>query len=137
MERKNLKYFLIGGAVLFVAFCACITGSDWIHAKAMEHANNANNTNTVQERKHYLPNDTDGVCYEYFKTEDGRWSVNGKKYNFRVVLAGRSPNAVKDTEYVVLTNNKDISFEEVNWSILSSNSNDDLEHETVCIVEIR
>ncbi len=91
----------------------------------------------MQEKKYYPPSDTNGVCYEYFKTEDGRWSVNGRNYNYRLVLDGRPPNAAKDIEYVVLTNNKDITFEEVNWSIISSNSNDDLEPEAVCIVEIR
>ena len=91
----------------------------------------------MQEKKYYLPSDTNGVCYEYFKTEDGRWSVNGRNYNYRLALDGRPPNAAKDIKYVVLTNNKDITFEEVNWSIISSNSNDDLEPEAVCIVEIR
>ena len=32
------------------------------------------------------------VCHEYYKTEDGRWSVNGRNYNFIVILEGRSPN---------------------------------------------
>ena len=105
---------------------------------AEEHVGNTDYaTAAMQEKKYYPPSDTNGVCYEYFKTEDGRWSVNGRNYNYRLVLDGRPPNAAKDIEYVVLTNNKDITFEEVNWSIISSNSNDDLEPEAVCIVEIR
>ena len=137
MKQKNNGRILIGLVVFFGVLFACIAGKGWFSTQAAGHVGNTNNVNAIQERKHYLPNGTNGVCHEYFKTEDGRWSVNGKNYNFRVILEGRSPNAAKDTEYVVLTNDKDISFEEVNWSILSSNSNDTLEPETACIVEIR
>lgn len=39
-------------------------------------------------------------------------------------MTGRSPNAAYDITYTVLTNNPDITFEEVDRSQYSSNSDD-------------
>lgn len=130
MKRIKTKYILACLLIVLGIFCVCITGRNWFPAAA-------HTENTVQEKIHYVPNGTNGVCYEYYKTEDGKWNVNGKKYNYRVVLNGKSPNAAVGTQFVVLTNNKNISFQEVDWSIVSSNSNDDLDPEITCLVEIR
>ena len=37
--------------------------------------------NIIQEKKHYIPNGTNGVCHEYYQIKDGRWSVNGFWFN--------------------------------------------------------
>lgn len=87
--------------------------------------------------KHYIPEEDNGVCYEYYQNEDGKWCVNGRKYDERLVVKGRLPMASCESEYVVLSNDKTISFEEIAKSIYSNNNADALKIEKSCIVEIR
>lgn len=47
-----------------------------------------------------------------------------EEYPYRKVLTGTMSNAARSSTFVVLTKNKDVTFEQVSWSILSSNSND-------------
>jgi len=133
LKQIKSRYFLVGLLVLVGIFCMFIEGKGGFNnVRAKESAGNIG-----QEKKHYIPNGTNSVCHEYYQTKDGRWSVNGKKYNFRLVLDGRMPNAAIDTEFVVLTNNRNLSFQDVNQSIVSSNSSDDLYPEIACVVEMR
>lgn len=48
-------------------------------------------------------------------SEDGQniYRVNGQDYPFLIRLTGRSENAKYDSYYVVLTNNDELSFEDV------------------------
>ncbi len=63
-----------------------------------------------------------GVEYAF---QNGAYvTKDGVSYAYRKVLVGRTPNARYDVRYVVLTNDKDISFEKVDRSIYSSNSAD-------------
>jgi hypothetical protein len=60
-------------------------------------------------------------------SEKGDGKSQLKEYKYRLTLTGRSPNAVKDSTFVVLTDNPDLTYEEVAKSLYSSNSNDWLE----------
>ena len=57
--------------------------------------------------------------------------INGKfqfkEYKFRLILTGRLPRDAKDSTFVVLTNNQNLTFGEVAKSIFSSNTEDCLE----------
>ena len=64
--------------------------------------------------------------------KDGKYIANGKEYLYKKVLNGRETNAEKDTTFTVLTNNDNITFHDVSWSMLSSDSNDWL-NDTVII----
>lgn len=72
----------------------------------------------------------------YKKNSDGTWSADGYNYKYRKVLQGREKNAAEDTIFVVLTNDRNVTFKEVSESILSSNSEDQFEKEELRIVEI-
>ena len=87
--------------------------------------------------KHYIPEKDNGVCFEYFQNENGMWSVKGMEYKKRLVLKRTLPLASGESEYVVLTNDDNLSFDEVAKSVYSSNSGDQLKSERGCIVEIR
>lgn len=78
------------------------------------------------------------VTNYYYKLDDGSWKSGDYTYKYRLVLTGRLNNAVKDSGYVVLSNTKDITFEQA-WkaSGLSSNSNDYFNPEEAVIVEIK
>ena len=71
-----------------------------------------------------------GVTYVH---ENGVYVVDGDMVlEYKLDLTGRSPNAAYDTTYTVLSNNPDITFEEVDRSQYSSNSDDWL-HGTIII----
>lgn len=89
----------------------------------------------VEEKTHYEPEDGNGVCYPYYKDENGKWCVNGEQYNDRIVLEYKTKlESMVSTSYVVLTNNPNITFEEVHSSICNDVSTN---LEETCIVEIR
>lgn len=59
-----------------------------------------------------------GVSYE---EQGGQYVVEGDMvFQYKMVLTGRSPNAETDTMYIVLTNDPDITFEQVDRSYFSS-----------------
>lgn len=81
----------------------------------------------------------------YYKRSDGKWAkevlgneIGIKKtmvYQYRLVLHGRMPNAAMDSTFVILSNRKNITFEQA-WkaSGLSSNMNDYFSPEDAVIV---
>lgn len=80
--------------------------------------------------------DTDGIVENYDEMRDGTWKADGITYKYRLKLKGTMPNAAGESCFVVLTNNKDISFDEVAKSIFSSDSNDWLDRSQTIIVEM-
>jgi len=74
----------------------------------------------VENRKSQLWYDLGGS-----KGLDGKSQL--KEYKFRLILTGRTPNDAKDSTFVVLTNNRSLTFQEVVKSLFSSNTKDCLE----------
>jgi ABC-type glycerol-3-phosphate transport system substrate-binding protein len=48
----------------------------------------------------------------------------GNKYKYKLELTGTMPNAEKETTFIILTNDPDLTFEKVAKSLYSSNMND-------------
>lgn len=80
--------------------------------------------------------DTNGIVENYYEMSDGTWKADGITYKYRLGLKGTMPGAAGESHFVVLTNNKDISFDEVAKSIFSSDSNDWLDRSQTIIVEM-
>lgn len=75
--------------------------------------------------------------HTFTENADGTFTAdNGKTYQYKLKLAGRSPNAVCDSCYVVLSNNKDLTFERVNESIFTSNTERFLNPDEAIIISI-
>lgn len=53
------------------------------------------------------------------------YRMNDHEYSFSKKLTGRSPNAVSDSYYVVLTNDDDLTYEDVDKRFWSSYSHSD------------
>lgn len=79
----------------------------------------------------------DGVMKTYYELADGLWECEDTVYPIRLELRGRMPNAVKDSVYVVLTNNAALTFEEVSKSLFSSSFEDTKIMEGSVLVELR
>lgn len=71
----------------------------------------------------------------HYKAIDGTWSCEGYTYKYRLEITGRLSNAAKNTTYIVLSNSKDITFEQT-WkaSGLSSLMSDYFEPKDAVIV---
>lgn len=74
---------------------------------------------------------------KYRENADGTWTYEGVTYQYCLDLTGRSPNAVKDGYFKVLTDNKSLTFEDVSKSLFSSNSVDWEIMKNSVIVEIK
>ena len=62
-----------------------------------------------------------------YTVESGSYVVDDDMvFMYKKTLTGRSPNAAHDGMYIVLTNDPDITFEEVERSMFSSNMEDHL-----------
>ena len=71
----------------------------------------------------------------HYKTADGTWVCEGYTYKYRLEITGRLNNAAKSTTYIVLSNSKDITFDQT-WkaSGLSSLMSDYFDPEDAVIV---
>lgn len=71
----------------------------------------------------------------HYKATDGTWSCEGYTYKYRLEITGRLSNAAKNITYIVLSNSKDITFEQT-WkaSGLSSLTSDYFEPKDSVIV---
>lgn len=56
----------------------------------------------------------------YTVNEDGTYTCEGKNYDFKIAVTGRDPSAVCDTRYIVLTDDKGITYEDIWWSMFGS-----------------
>ena len=70
--------------------------------------------------KVYEKSESDGIVATYYEMNDGTWQCDDNIYQFRLELAGRMPNAKSGSSYVVLTDNENLTFEDVAKSLYSS-----------------
>lgn len=68
----------------------------------------------------YDQSDDNGVMKTYYEMKDGTWKCDDIIYQYRLELNGRMPNAEKDSCFVVLTDDRSLSFETVSKSLYSS-----------------
>ena len=75
------------------------------------------------------------IFKDYYKIADDNWFCNGYTYKYRLEISGRMSGAAGETTYIVLSNTKDITFEQA-WkaSGLSSNNKDYFGPEQAVIV---
>ncbi len=109
MQKKNLLLLCCFG---LICFTACGSKS-------------ANQTTNISETSSEIISTTDidsqfnMLDCEYKENEDGTYFCNGKTYKYKIVVTDEN-----DAGFLILTNNKDVSFRTVGDSMASSNSND-------------
>ena len=101
--------------------------------------NNETIVNTFEQTPLELVDETEEVILKtYYKMSDGTWKTDDCRYKYKLVITGRLNNAVKDTTYTILSNIKDITFEQA-WkaSGLSSNYDDYFEIKDAVFVAVK
>lgn len=69
-----------------------------------------------------------GERYEGITTSGGKYiAPDGRRYQYAKYLFGMLPNAEFASSYYVLTNDEDLTFDDVAWSMLSSTMEDKLD----------
>ncbi len=58
----------------------------------------------------------------HYKDENNMWWCNGHSYKYRLIISGRMHNAARDSSYIVLSNSKDITFDQT-WRAAGFSSN--------------
>ena len=96
------------------------------------------NTYDVTTLEEILEEDEIAILVRHYKMSDGTWKTDDHEYQYRLVITGRQPMAVKDSTFVYLSNIEEISYQEALMaSGLSSNLNDYFDVETAVLVGIR
>lgn len=71
----------------------------------------------------------------YYRMSNNTWKTDDHSYKYMLILSGKDTVAAKVTTYYVLSNHKDITFEDAFWaSGISSNREDYFEPEEAVIV---
>ena len=78
-----------------------------------------------------------GNLKTYYEMSDGTWQADGISYQYRLEISGRMHNAAKDSEFVYLSNIKDITFDQA-WKAAgySSLTSDYFSVEDAVLVEM-
>ena len=85
----------------------------------------------------YEKSENDGIMTTYYEMNDGTWECDDRTYQFRLELTGRLPNAASDSRYVVLTDNGNLTFEDVSKSMYSSSLADSAVMTDSIVVEMK
>ena len=89
------------------------------------------------EKTTYQASLENGILDTYYEMSDGTWKCEDQIYQYRLVLSGRLPSAVCDSEYVVLTDDETLDFETVSRSMYSSSMDEIQKINGSKIVELR
>lgn len=81
-------------------------------------------------------NDNTTSMNSFVENEDGTFTKDNINYKYKIKLVGRENNAETNSWFEVLTNKKDITFHEVSWSLLSSQSSDFLDRNETVIIDL-
>ena len=89
----------------------------------------------IEQQQEKYNNEEFVITKMHYVNKDKKWCANGHTYLFRLEITGRMNNSEKNTTYIVLSNNQNITFEQT-WkaSGLSSLSTDYFKPEEAVIV---
>ena len=89
----------------------------------------------IEQQQEKYDNEEFVITKMHYVNKDKKWCANGHTYLFRLEITGRMNNSEKNTTYIVLSNNRNITFEQT-WkaSGLSSLSTDYFKPEEAVIV---
>lgn len=81
-------------------------------------------------------NTEESILMTYYQMSDGTWRTDDYTYQYRLVITGRLNNAVKDTTFIILSNTKDVTFDQAWKTWLASGTKDLLAPKDAVIVGV-
>lgn len=93
-------------------------------------------TSQKQDKEGNAINNQNNKTVSYSQNNDNTYiSIDGKKYKYKLTLNGKMPNAKSESTLTVLSNDENITFDEVCRHMVGS-SNESYEFmQKICIVE--
>ena len=125
-----MKKFVI--SIIAIIFLLGVVGCSSNKSLEIINTFDPTDSNLIEE---YVENSKEVTSIRYYELSDGTWKTDQYAYKYKLTITGRLSNAIKDITYTILSNSKDITFEQA-WkaSGLSSNSNDYFKTEDAVIV---
>lgn len=125
-----MKRFVI--SIIAIIFLLGVVGCSSNKSLEIINTFEPTDSNLIEE---YVENSKEVTSIRYYELSDGTWKTDQYAYKYKLTITGRLSNAIKDITYTILSNSKDITFEQA-WkaSGLSSNSNDYFKTEDAVIV---
>ena len=103
--KKQINIILVTGILLGVMLMGCNSDSSAVDSTEGSNEGLVESENLEQS---------------YTVNEDGTFTCEGIVYDYKLTLTGKEEGADKTSRYVVLTNNKNLSFDDVFRSLISS-----------------
>lgn len=105
------------------------------YISAYDHLQTLFEETPIEQQQEKYDNEEFIITKMHYINKDKKWCANGHTYLFRLEITGRMNNSEKNTTYIVLSNNRNITFEQT-WkaSGLSSLSTDYFKPEEAVIV---
>lgn len=117
---------------------AILYQNEWYLCTADDAEPSVVKTYEVTTSENAFENDEVVIFVKHYEMSDGTWKTDTHTYQYRLVITGRMPNAVKDTTYVFLSNIEEISFQKAMMaSGLSSNLEDYFDAEVAKFVGLK
>lgn len=66
----------------------------------------------IEQQQEKYDNEEFVITKMHYVNKDKKWCANGHTYLFRLEITGRKNNSEKNTTYIVLSNNRNITFEQ-------------------------
>ena len=124
--KKPGFWVSIAAIIVIVAAAVCFLTSPKTSANEGDYSVAAVYEVTPSEELEQKRENGEYIIYtEYSALNNGMWSVGDYTYRYRLEITGKPNSAAKMVSYLVLSNTKDITFEQaLKASSLSSDSND-------------
>ena len=130
--KKPAFWIIVAVIVACVAVAVCFLTNSPSNTHNYSEVYEVTPTDNIQDKY-----DNEEFVYQksHYKAADGTWVCEGYTYKYRLEITGRLNNAAKSTTYIVLSNSKEITFDQT-WkaSGLSSLMSDYFDPEDAVIV---
>lgn len=132
--KKRLSIMLTLVLLLSMVLVAC-NGKDGLSSNKELSVINTYKETESELVQQDLDNDKVVTVETYYEMSDGTWKTDKHAYKYKLELSGRIPNVSKDSTFILLSNIKDISFDQAYKAFgLSSNTEDYFNEEETVIV---
>ena len=132
LHKNSLKYIVV---IVLLAVIFIIT----LFAYLKNHSQKSYVVNTIEKTsdentKEYLESGREVVSTTYYKMSDGTWKTDTHSYQYCLEVVGTPNNADEAITYIVLSNNKELTFEQVWQASFSSDSRHKISQDEAVVV---
>lgn len=119
LHKNSLKYIVVITLTVIIAMS--------LFAYLKNYSQKGHVINTIEKTsdehiEEFLESGREVISTTYYEMSDGTWKTDMHSYQYYLEVVGTPNNAVEAITYIVLSNRKDITFEQVWQACYSSDS---------------